>query len=76
MNSNEFEDFFKKMLIYNSDEFISKIENIVHSAASCRGSFRKIFEKMPHRREANVLTRLFFRDTDLEHAHATYSSEV
>lgn len=75
MNSNEFEDFFKKMLIYNSDEFISKIENIVHSAASCRGALENI-EKMPHRREANVLTRLFFRDTDLEHAHATYSSEI
>ena len=75
MNSNEYKDFFKKMLIYNSDEFIRKIEDIVSWAAAIRGGIGDI-EKLSLRREANVLTRLFFRDTALENAHATYSEEI
>jgi hypothetical protein len=75
MNSNEYKDFFKKMLIYNSDGFISKIEDIVSLAAAIRGGIGDI-KKLSLRREANVLTRLFFRDTELENAHATYSEEI
>lgn len=74
MDSND-KDFFKKVLINNSDEFISKIESIVSWASGIRGGIGKI-EKLSLRREANVLTRLFFRDTNLENAHATHSDEI
>ncbi|MDG5789785.1 hypothetical protein QA612_20205 [Evansella sp. AB-P1] len=68
-------DFFKKVLINNSDDFISKIEEIVSQASAIRGGIGKK-EKMSLRREANVLTKLFFRDTNLENAHATHSDEI
>lgn len=73
---NKFKDTLKGLLINNSEEFITTIVGSLFLASSIDSESLINNEKIPVRREANVLTRLYFRDTDLENAHATLSSEI
>ncbi|WP_085508993.1 hypothetical protein [Thalassobacillus devorans] len=75
MDKKAFMDKLEHFLPNNSKSFLDKMVNIIELGSKMGTQFNDI-ETTSIRREANVMTAYFFRNSELEEVHASNGTEV
>jgi len=71
--------FIDKLILFlpnNTKEFIQQIANLIELGAKMGNVDFESVERTSTRREANVITAYFLRNTELEEVHATSGTEI